>query len=438
MNSPSLNISVADFVGQFQKAEKSFSTLHLEMKKDAINNFELLGFPTTKNEEWKYTNVAGLLKNSFSVSENNLRLTQEEIKQFLPLEEDMIVLVFENGKYNKELSKISNLPKRIIIGNLSEYINHDAVKRHLGKIALNKNESFVSLNTAFFNQGAFVFAEKNILCEKAIHLLFINDARINPTVNYPRNLIVASEGSMLNISESYYSIKAINSSFCNSVTEIFIDDNANVEYCKNESENNNDFHIDYTSVFLRKDSKLNIQTITSGGKMVRNNLKIELQQQNGSAYLNGLYVPSGESHVDNHSFVDHASPDCYSNELYKGVMDGKSQGVFNGKIFVRKDAQRTNAYQSNKNILLSDDASMNAKPQLEIYADDVKCSHGATTGQLDGEAMFYLQSRGIGATAARTLLTNAFAEEILDKITIPSIKEKLKEIIHLKLQKGND
>lgn len=438
MNNHSLNISVADFIGQFQKIEKSFSPQYLELKIDAINNFKQLGFPTTKNEDWKYTNVAGLLKNNFAVPENDLKLTQKDIQQFLPIEDDIIILVFENGKYNNQLSKISNLPRGIIIGNLSEYANHEAVKSHLGKIAIHKNESFVSLNTALFSQGAFIFAEKNILCEKAIHLLFINDARNNPTVNYPRNLIVASRGSMLNISESYYSIEAINPSFCNPVTEIFIDDNANVEYCKNESENNNDFHIDYTSVFLRKDSKLNIQTITSGGKMVRNNLKIELQQQNGSAYLNGLYVPSGESHIDNHSFVDHASPDCYSNELYKGVIDGKSQGVFNGKIFVRKDAQRTNAYQSNKNILLSDDASMNAKPQLEIYADDVKCSHGATTGQLDEEAMFYLQSRGIGANVARALLTNAFAEEILNKITIPSLKEKLKEIIHLKLQKGND
>ena len=438
MNNSSLNISITDYIGQFQKAEKSFSPHFLELKKNAINNFELLGFPTTKNEEWKYTNVGGLLKNNFTDSGNELNLNQNEIKQFFPLEDDLTILVFENGKYNSHLSKISNLPKGVIVGNLTEYYDHQEVKKHLGKIALHKNECFVALNTALFSQGAFIFAEKNIICEKAIHLLFINDARINPTVNYPRNLIVASQGSSLNISESYYSIKAINPSFCNPVTEIFIDDNANVEFCKNECENNNDFHIDYTSVFLRKDSKLNIQTITSGGKIVRNNLKIELQQPNGSAYLNGLYVSSGESLVDNHSFVDHASPDCYSNELYKGVMNGKSQGVFNGKIFVRKDAQRTNAFQSNKNILLSDDASMNAKPQLEIYADDVKCSHGATTGQLDGEAMFYLQSRGIGVSEARTLLTNAFAEDILDKITIPSLREKLKDIIHLKLQKGND
>lgn len=438
MNTPSSNISIADYIGQFQKAEKSFSPQLMELKKNAISSFEQLGFPTMRNEEWKYTNVAGLLKNNFAISGNELLLTQNDIEQFLPEEDDLILLVFENGKFNSSLSHISALPKGIIAGNLKEYPDHHAVKKHLGKIALHKNESFVALNTALFHQGAFVFTDKNVIFEKAIHLLFINDARNNPTVSYPRNLIVASPGSSVKISESYYSIKAVNPSFCNPVTEIFIDDNAIVEFCKNESENSNDFHIDYTSVFLRKNSTLNIHTITTGGNLVRNNLRIELQQQNGSAYLNGLYVTSGESHVDNHSFVDHASPDCYSNELYKGVLDEKSHGVFNGKIFVRRDAQKTNAYQSNKNIILSDDASVNAKPQLEIYADDVKCSHGATTGQLDEEAMFYLRSRGIGAIEARALLTNAFAEEILDKITIPSIREKLKDLIHLKMKKGND
>ena len=438
MNTPAFNISIADYISQFQKAEKSFSPQQSELKKSAINSFEQLGFPSTKNEEWKYTNVAGMLKNVFTSSGSDLILTQNDIKQFLPVEDDIIILVFENGKFNSRLSKISNIPDGIIAGNINDYVDHPAVIKHLGKIALHKNECFVALNTALFNQGPFIFAEKNVLCKKAIHLMFINDARSTATVSYPRNLIVASEGSTLNISESYYSIPAVNPSFCNPVTEIFIDDNAFIEFCKNESENFNDFHIDYTSAVLRKDSKFNIQTITSGGKMIRNNLKIELQQPNGSAYLNGLYVLSEDSHVDNHSFVDHASPDCYSNELYKGVMDGKSQGVFNGKIFVRKDAQRTNAFQSNKNILLSNDASMNAKPQLEIYADDVKCSHGATTGQLDEEAMFYLQSRGIGVKEARALLTNAFAEEVLNKITIPSLRARLKDDILFKLQKGND
>jgi Fe-S cluster assembly protein SufD len=206
-----------------------------------------------------------------------------------------------------------------------------------------------------------------------------------------------------------------------------------VEICKNESEGNGDFHIDFTCVHQKRNSNFKIHTLTTGGKLVRNNLKIELQEKNCNAYLNGLYIVSGDSHVDNHSFVDHASPECYSNELYKGVLNGNGRGVFNGKIFVRKDAQKTNAYQSNKNILLSDDAVMNSKPQLEIYADDVKCSHGATTGQLDPEALFYLRSRGISEANSKAMLTQSFAGEILESITLDAAREKAEELVLEKL-----
>jgi len=432
------SIPVTNYLGQFQDAEKSFVPQFAELKNDAIGAFKQIGFPTTKFEEWKYTSIAELLKNNFNSSHRESEVSLKDIQNYLPEEANPILLVFENGKLNENLSKINSLPEGIELGDLRKFSGHPEVTKHLGKIARHKNESFVALNTALFQEGAFIFAGKNIICERPIHLLFINDSRHSATVSYPRNLIVASKGSSLKITESYYSIAAANPSFCNPVTEIFIDDNASVEFCKSESENSNDFHVDYTSIFLRKDSKLNIHTITSGGNLVRNNLRIELQQQNGSAYLNGLYITGDGSHIDNHSFVDHASPDCYSNELYKGLLNGKSQGVFNGKIFVRKDAQKTNAYQSNKTIILSDDASMNAKPQLEIYADDVKCSHGATTGQIDEEAMFYLRSRGIGVDEARALLTNAFAEEILDKIMIPSFREKMKDLIHGKLKKVNN
>ena len=429
-------IPVAGYISQYNDIVKSFLPDMTSLKGSAIKRFEELGFPTKKNEEWKYTDVSVFLKNNFIPAENNLKLTIADIKSFIPVSEKQIVLVFENGAFNKELSQLAALPKGLIAGDLKSNAHHVAVKTHLGKIATDKNESFVALNTALFHQGAFVYADKNFNSEFVIQLLFINDARENPSVCYPRNLYVAEQSAALKISENYYSIQAVNSSFCNSVSEIFIGENASVEVCKNEAENNNDFHIDYTGIVQCKNSKLLINTITSGGGMVRNNLRIELREKNCSAYLNGLSVISGESHVDNHSFVDHASPDCYSNELYKGVLDEKARGVFNGKIFVRKDAQKTNAYQSNKSMLLSDDATMNSKPQLEIYADDVKCSHGATTGQLDPEAMFYFRSRGIGETTARALLTNAFAEEILDKITISQTREMLKSLIHDKLAKA--
>jgi Fe-S cluster assembly protein SufD len=342
--------------------------------------------------------------------------------------------VFINGKFYSKFSKTDFLPKGMIAGNIAEYISHPAVQANLDKIAQHTKESFVALNTAMFLEGAFVYAPENMISEIPVHLLFINDTGNNPTVSYPRNLVVAAPGSALKISESNYSINSSNPSFTNAVTEICVEQNANVEYSKNQSESNIDFRIDYTSAILKKDSNLNIHTITTGGKIVRNNLNIVLDDRNASAHLNGLYITSDQTHVDNHSFVDHKSPDCYSNELYKGVLGGKSTGVFNGKIFVRRDAQKTNAYQSNKNILLTNDASIYTKPQLEIYADDVKCSHGATTGQLDEEALFYLRSRGIGVEKARALLTIAFAEEIIERITITSVREKLEELIHDRLK----
>jgi Fe-S cluster assembly protein SufD len=434
--SNTIHTPVADYLVQFSEAEKSFSPKQAEMKKAAIRRFEELGFPTTKNEDWKYTNIAGLFTNSFKPAEKEFRLTLNDIQQFLPAEKNLVVLVFENGVFNPALSQLDKLPAGIVAGDLQKFSDHAAVISHLGRIAPVKNEGFVALNTAMFRQGAFVYADKNVQCETGIHILFINDARSRATVSYQRNLYVAATGSSLKISENYYSIHAVNPSFCNPVTEMHVGENAHMELTKNESENSNDFHIDYTGIIQEANSSMHIHTITSGGRIVRNNLKIELKGKNASAYLNGLYVVSGESHVDNHSVVDHASPDCYSNELYKGVLDGKSRGVFNGRIYVARDAQKTNAYQSNKNILLSDDASMNAKPQLEIYADDVKCSHGATTGQIDPEALFYLRSRGIGEREASALLTNAFAEEILDKIALSSAREKLKEIIHSNLKKG--
>ena len=438
MKSYSIQTSKTDFLEQFREAESSFIPQLKQLKSEAISNLASIGFPSTKNEDWKYTNVAPLLANTFNRSEEKFNLTRNDIKYFLPEDSNACLMVFENGRLNLELSSLGLLPNGIIAGNIRDHYSHPSVKMHLGKIAMHANESFVALNTALFQEGAFIFAEKNVALEKPIHLLFVNDARFAPTVCYPRNFIIASPGSRLSVSESYYSIDTTHASFCNPVTEIFVDDNAQLEYCKNEAGNANDYHIDYTGAMLRRDSRLYCHTITSGGKMVRNNLRIELQQPNGSAYLNGLYITSGETHVDNHSFIDHASPDCYSNELYKGVLSGRSHGVFNGKIFVRSDAQKTNAFQSNKNILLSDEASVNAKPQLEIYADDVKCSHGATTGQLDPLAMFYLRSRGIGENNARIMLTNAFAEEILDRITIESTREKLKDLIHSRFMKGNE
>jgi len=429
------NNNISEYIDQFKAVEKSFPSSLTETKNDAIKQFSELGFPTKKNEDWKYTDVSEILKSKFTFSQKTI-LTRKDIESHIPTGEFLCFLVFENGILNRELSVSYNNNNKLIIGNLKDHLNHPAVKKYFEKAVITKNESFVSLNTAMFNEGAFIYADKNFVSEKPIYLLFINDSRSLPVISYVRNLFVTEKSSSIKISENYFSINSVNNAFTNSVSEIFIGENAHLELCKNESENLNDYHIDYTSVIQDANSDFLINTITSGGKITRNNLNIELHGKNCSARLNGLYVISGDSHVDNHSFVNHASPECYSNELYKGVIDGKAHGVFNGRIYVRRDAQKTNAYQSNKSLLLSDDAVMNSKPQLEIYADDVKCSHGATTGQLDAEAMFYLRSRGIGEQQARTLLTTAFAEEIVNNISIESTRENIKKSIQEKLQKG--
>jgi len=438
MKTTSIKTLKTDFLGQFQKSEPSFAQQLMPMKLEAIGNLEHLGIPTMKHEEWKYTNLAGITNGVFNIPADENRLKRSDIQSMLPEEANAVVLVFENGRFNKELSTINNIPDGVIIGRIGDFLSHPAVITHLGKIASHQLESFVALNTALFMQGVFIHAGDKKNFEKTIHLLFVNDARQAPTVSYPRTLIVAGQSAGLKISERHLSMATSNSAFCNPVTEIFVDDNARVEYCKREAAGPEDFHIDYTGVQLRKDSNFHVHTITTSGRMVRNNLRIELQERNGTAYLNGLFVIDGNTHADNHSLVDHASPDCYSNELYKGVIDGSAHGVFNGRILVRKDAQKTNAYQSNKNILLSDNAVMNAKPQLEIYADDVKCSHGATTGNLDPEALFYLRSRGIGENEARGMLTAAFAEDILERITMEEVKEGIIQSIHQRLTKGTD
>ena len=403
----------------------------------AIRKFEELGFPTTKHEEWKYTNVSPILKNRFALSTGKSRLKREDILPFLLTGKDSILLVFESGFLNKELSSIENLPQGVIIDSLASSRNHDVVKQHLGKYAPMKQESFVALNTAFIFDGAFIYLPVNAVVERPIHLLYVNDSREEATVVYPRNLVVAEKNSSLKIACTYHTIGNINSAFTNSVSEIVTGANANVEFVKVQTENDNTYHISHTEVMQERDSVFNISTITLGGNIVRNNLHIVLNDVNCTSHLYGLYITDGNELVDNHTLVDHAKPNCESNELYKGVLGGKSSGVFNGKVFVRPDAQKTNAYQSNKNILLSDEATMNTKPQLEIFADDVKCSHGATTGQLDSEALFYLRSRGIGEKEAKAFLNIAFAADVIKNISLEPLRDRLMPLIERKLKQGD-
>jgi Fe-S cluster assembly protein SufD len=401
-------------------------------KKEALANFEKLGFPTTKNEEWKYTNITSLLKKDFILS-GKTTITKEDIQPFLLDITEANHIVFVNGNYSKDFSKTISPENSLIIKNFSD-ADPAILESYFGKLADANKESFTALNTAFSENGAFIRVPKGKTVEAPVILYFISDARQTDVFTQPRNLFLAEENSQVKIIETFNTIGS-NSSFTNSVTEIILRQDAFVDYYKIQNESENGHHVGTTEVLHEAKSNFSSTTITINGGIIRNNLNIELAAEYCESTLYGLYVLKNKQHVDNHTLVDHAKPNCYSNELYKGILDNKSTGVFNGKIFVKPDAQKTNAFQSNKNILLSKDASMNTKPQLEIFADDVKCSHGTTVGQMDEEPLFYLRSRGIREDNAKALLMNAFANDIIEHIKIESLKDKIQHLVFERLLK---
>lgn len=417
----------SEVIQAFELASKNQSVFPAIDRQESIENFKRLGWPNPKNEEWKYTNINKIIQANpdFKKVQGNGVVTKEMVSQFLIAGADAFVLVFENGYFNKILSSLEKAPEGVTIQNLSSVSGNDTVNKYLGKVASDSNEPFVALNTAFVNDGVFIHIQPGKSISQPIHIIYINSSTNPDHTSSIRNLIVAEQGSKINISESYHSLNNDACGLMNSVTEVVVMQNAHVELVKAQLESNKSSHISFTQAIQERDSLFDTVTVTLNGDLVRNNLHIKMNDVNCTSHLYGLYILDGNQLVDNHTLVDHAMPNCYSNELYKGIIGGKAAGVFNGKIFVRKDAQKTNAYQSNKNILLTDDAQMNTKPQLEIFADDVKCTHGATIGQLDEEALFYLRTRGIGEKNARALLNIAFAGDVLNNIKNEALKENL-------------
>ncbi|MFM9056200.1 MAG: Fe-S cluster assembly protein SufD, partial [Bacteroidota bacterium] len=319
------------------------------------------------------------------------------------------------------------------IGSLAELGTEPAVIDHLFSLAVVHTEPLVALNTMLSFDPLIILVEENAQVETVLHVAFAAVPESSPLNVCTRLLLVVAAGSSCTLIESYHTIGEGASTLTNAVTETVVGVGARVQHIKVQHENAHARNISYHKVHMAADSYQHLTTLTLGGALVRNSLNLRLDGQQINTYLNGLYVLDGDQVVDNHTLVDHAQPNCFSSELYKGIIAGRAQGVFNGKIWVRPDAQKTNAYQSNKNILLSDEASMNTKPQLEIYADDVKCSHGATTGQLDEESLFYLRARGIGESTARALLNQAFAADVISQVEHTGIREALLEVLDRKL-----
>jgi Fe-S cluster assembly protein SufD len=408
-----------------------------DLRKLAAHQFNLLNIPTTKHEEWKYFNLNSLTKENYKTFShtNEQKLKSSDISSLNLVGKDACTFVLENGIFNSNASSIPALPKGIMIGALNEFKSEPRVLSNLGKHAAIDNQAMVALNTAFSFDGIVVLVDDNIKCELPIHLMNVTTSNDELTATYIRVLVVLGKNAEVNITEGYYTLNNNSKTFVNSVTEVVVGEGANLNYSKIQNEDQSTLHVNFHQIVQAKNSTVHTTTITLGGGMVRNNLHIKLDDINCNSYLNGLYVADGKQIIDNHTLVDHAKPNCFSSELYKGIIDDNAQGVFNGKILVREDAQKTNAYQSNKNILLSNDATMYAKPQLEIFADDVKCSHGATTGQIDDEALFYLRSRGIGEVEARKLLNHAFAADVINQIALEPLKVGLLGIISNKLSK---
>lgn len=424
---------VADFQAAESRLNGEAKTAVHQKRREAMQRFETLGFPTVRHEEWKYSNVSNLVKQAFDFNvQSDFGTKDVEALEIPNLQGN--ILYFINGMYSAELSSIVSPESQLQILNFGRAVKEkpELLASYFAHYANYQDDAFTALNTAFAHDGVVVHVPEGKVVEEPIILRFITDSRSVNAASQPRNLIVVGKNAEVKMAESFRTI-GDNGSFTNVVTEIVVEENANVQYYKVQNETEKAYHIGTTQVLQKDKSHFYAVTVTVNGGFVRNNLNIVLDGQYCESFMYGLYFPNGKQHVDNHTLVDHAKPNSYSNELYKGILKDKSTGVFNGKIFVREYASKTNAYQSCRNVVLSDEASMNTKPQLEIYNDDVKCSHGTTTGKLNDEAIFYMRSRGIPKAEAVTLLMYAFCEDVISQIKIEPIREYLSELIVEKL-----
>ncbi|MGH9572186.1 MAG: Fe-S cluster assembly protein SufD [Candidatus Acidiferrales bacterium] len=392
------------------------------MRREAFARFAEVGIPTTRTEDWRFTNLSSLAQTPFRLASNGRgSIAGKALEQF-KIPGTACQLVFVNGHYAPELSNPGKLPDGVEISNLATEIEAQpsALESWLGRYLDTKRDPFSALNTAFVEDGAFVHVEKGVVLEAPIHLLFVSTSESGPTMTHPRNLIVAEEESQATFIEDYISLPASPGAegrvFCNTATELIAGDNAAISHYMIERESTDAFNVSTLRIEQGRNANVASHSVLLGGGIVRNNVHPVLNGEGGDCLINGLFAGTGRQHLDNYMLVEHAKPHCGSRQFYNGILGGHAHGVFHGRIIVHKDAQKTDAKQTNRNLLLSDEAQIDTKPQLEIYADDVKCTHGATIGQIEENALFYLRSRGIAEAAARQLLLLAFAGECVDRM----------------------
>jgi Fe-S cluster assembly protein SufD len=411
-----------------------------DLRDRAAARFQALGFPTVRDEEWRFTSVSPIASGEFVPASPDITMTAAQLEGGLygtaPFR-----LVIVNGRYSDQLSRTAGLPAGVRVGSLASAIdgdlevNREIVQRYFGQLADIATRPFAALNTVHANDGAYIHVPDGLVLEEPIQVIFVstNGASAQPTVSHPRLLVVVGARSQSRVVETYAGAEGVY--FANAVTEIFAGENAVLDHYKVVEDSVEAYHVASMHVHASRSANVSSHSFTLGGKLVRNDVIAALDGEGAECTLNGLYLADGERLVDNHTTIDHAKPHCPSHEIYKGILGGKARAVFNGKIIVRPDAQKTDAKQTNRALLLSDNATINTKPQLEIFADDVKCTHGAAIGQLDDEAIFYLRARGLTYLEARDMLIHAFAGEILDRVKIDALREALEGELYAQLAK---
>jgi len=407
-----------------------------ELRSSAIARFAELGFPTTRHEEWRFTNVAPVARTPMTIAGEAPAVTAEQLERYTY--DDCTQLVLVNGRLAPELSHTEDLPEGAVVSSLADaWQSHpELVDEHLGRYAKFDEHAFVALNTAFHRDGIFIYVPKGAAIEKPINLIVVGAPQDEAVAFFPRLLFVAEESSQATIFEQHVTVGE-GAYFTSPVLEVVAGANSTLDHYKLQRESIEAFHMSTLQVKQHRDTNFSSHCLSWGGSIVRNDVNATLDGENCTSILNGLYMVEGKQLVDNHMRVEHNKPNCYSHELYKGVLEGKARAVFTGRIYVEEDAQQTDAVQANRNLLLSDTALCNSQPQLEIFADDVRCTHGSTVGQLDDTAIFYLRSRGIGEEAARSLLTYAFAADIVTRVKLPQVRQDLEEFLFRRLPKGD-
>jgi len=400
-----------------------------KLREDAFSRFCKTGFPTTHQEDWRFTNVSAIAQTSFRLAVDDACTISERDIEPYRLAESVCQMVFINGYFAPELSRMNDLPSGLEISPLSKILAEDpeGVEKYLGRYLDIHRDAFAALNTAFLREGAYIHIQRRAVIEQPIYLLYIatGDA---PIMSHPRNLVIADRESQAAIVEDYVSLGG-SGAFCNAVTELAADDAAVVSHYMIDRESRDSFNVSTLRIEQGRGANVASHSILLGGGLVRNNVHPVLAGDGAECLINGLFIGSGHQHLDNYMLVEHASPHGESRQFYNGILDAQAHGVFHGRIIVHKDAQKTDAKQTNRNLLLSDDARIDTKPQLEIHADDVKCTHGATIGQIDEDALFYLRSRGIEESTARKLLLYAFAGECLDRMKEPLVRTFIEGLI---------